>query len=960
MGGALSSCPHHADNAGTFLENKYDLFNLKGKDPRICCHGGQGIAFPFGNSMIGSAFGANVEYVSTAAPSALDWVVTWGKDGYDFTKAIVAPDVAAAANITLPVGGPGSPAGTYFFKASSTEHESTTGDQTARGIIYCLVLGWMFLGVAIASDVFMSGIERITSSKTRIPNPADPTRKITVSVWNDTVANLTLMAFGSSTPEILLSIIEILTKDFQMGDLGASTIVGSAAFNLLIIIGICIPSIDSGEVRMIADITVYRLTAAFQLWAYAWLYIVLEIISPNMVDIWEAVLTFFMFIILVVVAYKFDQMGDGNAGGQAGGIIGFEGMTLEDLEEYSHALKQKFGKELPTEKVIALLEQDLAPKKSRMNYRSGAIRGLTGKASSTNLTNHSRKGSKDDTKRRSSYVAPQEDLEHGTHSKPASSSHSLRGAKKVPEVFWDVIHNQFCCLECVGKIQLPVKVIGPTHQTCKVRYETRDGTAKAGPEYTAASGMLEFEPAAGEQIKYIEVGIIDDEEQEDDMMFFVDLFPETLEGEEDISCEVFGPTVAVTIIDDDEPGELRFEHESIDVHSGQATIDVMVQRRKGGSGKISCVVYTENGTAKAGLDYEDMDETPVEFEHNELEKMITVKVINAQKLKQGREFRIVMGKPSGGAKLAEGMDGADGMLYCTAHFVTDGKKMAMLQSAKSTLNHNWEGAKIGSASYGAQFREAFWVNGSREDAKEASWMDVFLHVLCFPWKLMCACAPPPVYMNGWFTFYGALVVISIQTALISDIGEMIGCSFGIPDSITAITIVALGTSLPDTFASRTAAMNDDTADSSITNVTGSNSVNVFLGLGIPWMIGSFYWASANLEDARFAEWNKVITKKGPAGVQVIKDYATAGGSYCPAGSTCRGGLVHLAGSLGFSVIVYTICALVALAVLQVRRNTVGGEFGGPDKSKWGSCALFLLMWVIYIVASIIKSFEVDA
>ena len=58
--------------------------------------------------------------------------------------------------------------------------------------------------------------------------------------------------------------------------------------------------------------------------------------------------------------------------------------------------------------------------------------------------------------------------------------------------------------------------------------------------------------------------------------------------------------------------------------------------------------------------------------------------------------------------------------------------------------------------------------------------------------------------------------------------------------ITAITFVALGTSLPDTFASKIAAVNEKTADNSIGNVTGSNSVNVFLGLGLPWIIASVY------------------------------------------------------------------------------------------------------------------------
>jgi solute carrier family 8 (sodium/calcium exchanger) len=51
----------------------------------------------------------------------------------------------------------------------------------------------------------------------------------------------------------------------------------------------------------------------------------------------------------------------------------------------------------------------------------------------------------------------------------------------------------------------------------------------------------------------------------------------------------------------------------------------------------------------------------------------------------------------------------------------------------------------------------------------------------------------------------------------------------------------LGTSLPDTFASKQAAQESENADSAIGNVTGSNSVNVFLGLGMPWIVATIYY-----------------------------------------------------------------------------------------------------------------------
>jgi len=69
---------------------------------------------------------------------------------------------------------------------------------------------------------------------------------------------------------------------------------------------------------------------------------------------------------------------------------------------------------------------------------------------------------------------------------------------------------------------------------------------------------------------------------------------------------------------------------------------------------------------------------------------------------------------------------------------------------------------------------------------------------------------------------------------------LLGCVFEIPNAVTGITLVALGTSLPDTFASMIAAKNGEYADSAVGNVTGSNCVNVFMGMGIPWVIASTY------------------------------------------------------------------------------------------------------------------------
>lgn len=72
-------------------------------------------------------------------------------------------------------------------------------------------------------------------------------------------------------------------------------------------------------------------------------------------------------------------------------------------------------------------------------------------------------------------------------------------------------------------------------------------------------------------------------------------------------------------------------------------------------------------------------------------------------------------------------------------------------------------------------------------------------------------------------------MIAGLTYVVAPLASMFGCAVGLSDLMTAIVFVALGTSLPDTFASHQAAVQASDADAAIGNVTGSNSVNVFLG-----------------------------------------------------------------------------------------------------------------------------------
>jgi solute carrier family 8 (sodium/calcium exchanger) len=70
----------------------------------------------------------------------------------------------------------------------------TTFDMVGRAIVYGLSLAYMFLGVSIISDRFMSAIEVITSQEKEIQVRDSTGNKqvVMVRIWNETVSNLTV------------------------------------------------------------------------------------------------------------------------------------------------------------------------------------------------------------------------------------------------------------------------------------------------------------------------------------------------------------------------------------------------------------------------------------------------------------------------------------------------------------------------------------------------------------------------------------------------------------------------------------------------------------------------------------------------------------------------------------------------------------------------------------------------
>lgn len=789
-------------------------------------------------------------------------------------------------------------------------------DNNLRIVLYLIGLLWCFMGVGIIADVFMGAIEAITSKKKRVKVKGTTSRFITVKVWNDTVANLTLMALGSSAPEILLSIIELLGNDFFSGALGPSTIVGSAAFNLFCISAVCIAAIPDGEKRIIKDTSVFAVTASFSVFAYLWLVVILMFSSPDVVEIWEGLLTFLFFPILVVLAYMADigMFSSKRDEATTKRVIAAE-MSKEELAETIMRIKQRHGADITDEQALSLLEKETAQPKSRAEYRVAAVRNLTGgrKVAVDNPESHYGVNKIDN-----GYAADETDT------------------VKKNRVVFEFAYESCAVLESGGHVTIKVNRKGNEAIGATVDYKTRDGDAKAGTDYYQVEDTLEFKP--GETSKEFKVVIIDDTAYEEDEHFFVELFnAKSQDGKTPASIGEVG-TSTVTIVDDDHPGVIYFQKEegTFTEEVEDKEIQITVLRKNGSQGKISCKYHTENDTAVAPHDYKEA-KGEIIFESGQMSAVIEI-TINACGRYDGTEmFRLVLTEPQGGAAFDDQTDGGADQCIMSVLIEADRKTKDQIDSVTQLLKMNWDRCRVGNQNYKSQILSALYCNGSKEDQAEASLSDWATHLIALPWKLLFSFVPPTDYANGWVCFYVALCMIGGVTAIIGDMASLLGCTMDVPDSITAITFVALGTSLPDTFASKTAAVQDEYADAAIGNVTGSNAVNVFLGLGLPWLMGAIFWASPS--DSYKAKYKTTYF-----GEDVLNDYPD-------------GGFVVIAGDLGFSVIVFSICAIICLGLLCLRRKICGGELGGPKGLKIVSAVVCVALWFVYVALSSWKAIE---
>ncbi|VDM18514.1 unnamed protein product [Hydatigera taeniaeformis] len=516
-----------------------------------------------------------------------------------------------------------------------------------RAIVYFLSLMYCFLGVSIIADRFMAAIEVITSQEkeVRVKSKSGEIQVISVRIWNETVSNLTLMALGSSAPEILLSIIEICGTNFEAGELGPGTIVGSAAFNLFVIIGICIAVIPNGETRRIKHFGVFVVTSIWSVFAYLWLYFIISVTSKGVVEFWEAFLTFLFFPITVLTSYiadiklfqrkflkkrykarrKAKYMVKNAADVEANGKFSesevvsesSEGSLEEEYEktrlEYIETIKEirKKNPHIDPKELEELAQVEVLNRgpKSRAFYRIQATRQLTGSGNVITRSKLERKLSIQQTEITEMY------------------------APDVQQLYFNPGH--YTVMENVGSFQVTIsRKGGDLRDEVAIDYATEDGTAVANEDYEPTNGTLVFRP--NEQHKQISITIIDDDIFEEDEHFNVRISNLRVIQNYGLTSDwkIVDPAVAtVMVLDDDHSGIFHFASESVEISESCEVAEFTVIRSSGARGCVHVPFKTVDGTAKGnGKDYSDVSGF-VEFLDDQTEYVIHLicyaKIVNA-------------------------------------------------------------------------------------------------------------------------------------------------------------------------------------------------------------------------------------------------------------------------------------------------------------------------------------------
>lgn len=409
------------------------------------------------------------------------------------------------------------------------------------------------------------------------------------------------MALGSSAPEILLSVISTL-KDIEAvpPELGPSTIVGSASFNLLVITAVSIIAVggEDNEIKFIADLWVFAVTTIFSLWAYIWMWIC---VADKYISVFEGIMTCVFFVLLIVISFIADKLNKYRMS---------QRMSHEEQEEKVRQEMNKMKKDRLrslcrefSEKAVIEVAQGLPAKESigMTDDMKKEIKRLFCEIFETNdlkeISINEMMSTLKHDQLLERFAYRKRDKTDKEFMRIKNSKGQLdhdEQARKHVKIENDVVG--FKCLhysvtESNGHVEVTIVKKAPD-QELLVGVRTRDDTAVSPKDYKEINEHVQF--GIRDREMKIEIPIVDDEEWNPDLEFWVELF-DPIKQEQGLDDRLPGDDTRckVTILDEDFPGTIQFGETDVRVRKGATEVEIDIARVDGNDGTISCMISTE-------------------------------------------------------------------------------------------------------------------------------------------------------------------------------------------------------------------------------------------------------------------------------------------------------------------------------------------------------------------------------
>merc|ERR1711992_209462 len=423
--------------------------------------------------------------------------------------------------------------------------------------------------------------------------------------------------------------------------------------------------------------------------------------------------------------------------------------------------------------------------KSRAYYRAQATRKMAGKEDSAKAFK----------KQLADEVAAAQAAEE------AAAAAQAEAEKKVDDgvcrIMFDPPH--YTVMESVGSFEVTiVREGGDLNTAVQVDYKTEDGSACSPDDYTEAVGTLTFGPGVTEQ--KVTLSVEDDDIFEEDEHFYIRIsnprrkdgieIPQmSVEGEGMVpSIQLGTPHMAtIMILDDDHGGIFQFENTETEIVESVGTYELKLCRMSGARGKVAVPYTTEEGTAKAGKDYEHV-EGELLFNNEENAKTIEIPISEEDSYEKNVVMYVVIGEPrhiAGPPGEGEGVDYAE-LDAKKPEELTEEEKIALLgrprlgdvtkiqiriresKEFKSSVDRMMQRGNAsmmaGASSWKDQILEAFTVQAGDDDDEEEeeggdeegekeekmpTCGDYIMHFLTLFWKVIFSFIPPAGIANGY-------------------------------------------------------------------------------------------------------------------------------------------------------------------------------------------------------------------